>query len=157
MALFIKGGGVKKVDPIYQTGHGISVGELPALIALVAVVAIILGIALATGKRGFCHYGCWMGPFMVIGRKIRNAGGWPSLQLVPEREKCTNCKKCEKVCPTSLEVNSMVAREDMENSECILCEMCVDNCPKQVITYAFKPHKKASVSPAASPSKISDI
>jgi ferredoxin-type protein NapH len=37
----------------------------------------------------------------------------------------------------SLEVNSMVQKNSMENSECILCGSCVDNCPKQVIKYNF--------------------
>lgn len=144
VAMFLKAGGVKKVDPLYQTWHGISTAEMPAVIALVVVLVVILGIALATGKRGFCHYGCWMAPFMIIGRKLRNAGGWKSLQLVPEHAKCTDCKKCEKVCPMSLEVNAMVARENMEDSECILCGMCVDNCPRQAIALSFTTRRNVS-------------
>jgi ferredoxin-type protein NapH len=32
----------------------------------------------------------------------------------------------------------MVQSQSMENSECILCGKCVDNCPKGTIKYAFR-------------------
>lgn len=37
----------------------------------------------------------------------------------------------------SLDVNGMVKSGMMENSECILCGTCVDNCKKDVIKYSF--------------------
>jgi ferredoxin len=37
----------------------------------------------------------------------------------------------------SLEVNAMVKLGIMENSECILCGTCIDNCPSQAIRYSF--------------------
>jgi ferredoxin len=37
----------------------------------------------------------------------------------------------------SLEVNELVQAGDMENSECILCGSCVDNCPNGAIKYSF--------------------
>jgi NAD-dependent dihydropyrimidine dehydrogenase PreA subunit len=78
-----------------------------------------------------------MAPFMIIGRAIRNAINLPSLQLTANSEKCINCKLCEKKCPMSLQVNEMVQTKEMENSECVLCGSCVDNCPKGVIKYSF--------------------
>ena len=38
----------------------------------------------------------------------------------------------------SLDVKSMVEKEKMANSECILCGECIDVCPKKAITYSFK-------------------
>ena len=52
-------------------------------------------------------------------------------------EECTDCKRCTRDCPMSLDVNGMVAQGDMEHSECILCGTCVDNCPADVISYSF--------------------
>ena len=83
------------------------------------------------GKRASCHTICWMAPFMIFGRKIRNAANLPSLQLTSNTEKCINCKVCAKKCPMSLEVNTMVQTGDMENSECILCGSCVDIAQKE--------------------------
>ena len=45
----------------------------------------------------------------------------------------------------SLEVNSMVQKNSMENSECILCGSCVDNCPKQVIKYSFGKNESKTI------------
>jgi polyferredoxin len=36
----------------------------------------------------------------------------------------------------SLDVHGMVQLEQMENSECILCGTCIDNC-KSAIRYSF--------------------
>jgi len=48
------------------------IADLPSLIAYVAVVALFLVLSLTVGRRAGCHTICWMAPFMVIGRKIRN-------------------------------------------------------------------------------------
>jgi NAD-dependent dihydropyrimidine dehydrogenase PreA subunit len=38
----------------------------------------------------------------------------------------------------SLGVEEMVQQGSMENTECILCGSCVDNCPEGVIEYRFR-------------------
>jgi ferredoxin-type protein NapH len=139
--MFFQAGGVKSVDPLYQTYYGISISDIYSLVIFVAIAGLIAGLALAAGKRASCHTICWMAPFMIIGRKIRNAANWPSLQLFVDKTKCINCKACNQKCPMSLEVNSMVQHSSMENSECILCGSCVDNCPNQVIKYSFGKNK----------------
>jgi polyferredoxin len=135
--MFFQAGGVKAVDPLYQTYYGISISDIYSVVIFVAIAGLIAGIALAAGKRAACHTICWMAPFMIIGHKIRNTANWPSLQLQADKEKCVNCKVCNQKCPMSLEVNSMVQENSMENSECILCGSCIDNCPKKVIKYSF--------------------
>ncbi len=37
----------------------------------------------------------------------------------------------------SLDVQEMVAKSCMENTECILCGRCVDSCPQGAIRYSF--------------------
>jgi len=135
--VFIQSGGVRTVDPFYQTYYGISISDIYSAITFLVFAVLIGGIALAAGKRAFCHSGCWMAPFMIIGRKVRNLVNLPALQLVADKKRCINCKTCTKNCSMSLDVNSMVQRESMENSECILCGTCVDNCPQNVIKYSF--------------------
>jgi ferredoxin-type protein NapH len=135
--LAVRAGGFSRVDFSWQTWHGISVGELPGLIAYVAVVALFLVLSLTIGRRAGCHTICWMAPFMIIGRKARNVLAWPSLGLAARRDACTQCGACTKACPMSIDVQAMVAASDMESSDCILCGSCVDGCPRNVIRYRF--------------------
>lgn len=134
---FIAAGGISSVQPLYMTETGISVTELRGYILYLFVTGLILTLALTTGKRGFCHYGCWMAPFMIIGRKLRNLLKTPALKLQSEPEKCIDCQSCSRACPMSLDVHTMVKNPNMEHSECILCGNCVDTCAKKVIAYKF--------------------
>lgn len=135
--LFIRAGGIQSIDPLYQTYYGISVSDVYSLVLFLVIAGAIALIAIIAGKRGSCHSVCWMAPFMIIGRTIRNIGEWPSLRLKAGVENCIDCKTCSRNCPMSLDVNEMVKRGAMEHTECILCGTCVDSCPKEVISYSF--------------------
>ena len=135
----INAGGFHTVDPLFMTrkSYGISVGEPFNYIIYYSFVALITVLAFVVGRRAFCHYVCWMAPFMVIGRKVRNVFAWPTLRLKSEQDTCTNCGTCTKNCPMSLNVEQMVQTGNMEHSECILCGTCVDQCPTDTIRYSF--------------------
>ncbi len=134
-------GGYHRVDIFHLTDNGISVANPYMYITYYTVVGIFLILALTAGKRAGCHYICWMAPFMILGRKIRNLFKWPSLRLKADADKCVNCKKCTANCSMSLDVNQMVQKGTVENSECILCGTCVDVCPSDVIAYSFSAGK----------------
>jgi ferredoxin-type protein NapH len=145
--LVIKAGGYHALNFFYDTQGGISVAgsaDRPILFAYIIyyiVIGLIVGLAFFVGRRAACHTICWMAPFMIIGRWIRNRFGWPSLQLKVKSQDCTNCKTCSRHCPMSLDVNGMVQAGKMENPECILCGSCVDHCAQKVIRYSFNPRK----------------
>ena len=140
--LVIQAGGFREINFLYMTETGISVDEPMKYIIYYAVIILFSGLAALVGRRAGCHTICWMAPFMMIGRWIRNKIGLPSLQLSSDQEKCTSCKLCNRSCPMSLDVTNMVQEKQMENPECILCGSCVDKCPHDVIHYAFgKPVK----------------
>jgi polyferredoxin len=101
------------------------------------ILALFLGLALIFGRRAGCHTICWMAPFMIIGRWIRNRFKWPALRLVAKPAKCSNCQTCTRNCPMSLDVNGMVQRAEMEDGECILCGNCVDGCSKDAIHFSL--------------------
>ncbi len=136
---FITAGGFSKVDPLLLTESGISVDSPQKYVIYYIVIALVFGLAVFVGRRTFCHASCWMSPFMILGRKLRNAANTPALRLTADTDKCINCKKCSKACTMSLDVNGMVQARNMENAECILCGKCIDTCPEGVIHYAFKP------------------
>ena len=144
VVMFGQAGGIKAVDPLYQTYYGISVQDYTSAIMFAAIAGAIALFALAAGKRAACHAICWMAPFMIIGRKLSNAAHVPALHLEADKSRCVNCKTCTRGCSMSLDVNAMVQAQAMENSECILCGKCVDSCPKKAIHYAFGSQPKAT-------------
>ena len=145
--LLIRSGGYQTINLLYHMQDGISVAGSPdrpilfAYIIYYVVIGLFVGLAIFAGRRAGCHTICWMAPFMIIGRWMRNRFGWPSLRLVADTAACADCKKCTSNCPMSLDVNAMVQNGKMENSECILCGTCVDNCSKHAIRYSFSTGK----------------
>jgi polyferredoxin len=141
--LAIGAGGYRRVDPLYQLETGVTMalpldgGGPPWFMIYYIVIALFLGLAVVVGRRAGCHTLCWMAPFMIAGRWVRNRARWPSLRLRAEAERCTHCETCTRNCPMSLDVEGMVGRGDMEEGECILCGNCVDGCPRDVIRYSF--------------------
>ncbi|WP_317064990.1 4Fe-4S binding protein [Methanoculleus caldifontis] len=97
----------------------------------------IFAVAFVMGRRGFCRVVCPIAALMIVGRKIRNAVGWPALQLAADAGRCIDCGKCSRACPMGLDVHGRVREGDMESAECILCAACADACPEGAITYAW--------------------
>jgi ferredoxin-type protein NapH len=137
----VQAGGYSRVNLLHLTDSGISVDEPMKYIIYYLVVLLFVALAALIGKRAGCHTICWMAPFMMIGRWIRNRFGWSALRLTANASACSDCKLCTKSCPMSLDVNAMVQIEKMEAPECILCGTCVDNCSKKAILYSFSKGK----------------
>ena len=137
--LAIQAGGFRAIDPFFQIDGGLTLLQTdpPWFIVYYVIITLFLGLALAFGRRAGCHTICWMAPFMVLGRKVRNLFRWPALRLKADEKACIDCSLCDRACPMSLNVNQMVHAHTMENSGCILCGSCVDTCPKDVIHYSF--------------------
>ncbi len=140
----LSAGGYHSIDLLYGTQGGISLAgspDRPILFAYViyfGVVALFGGLALALGRRAGCHTVCWMAPFMIAGRWIRNrAGAWPSLRLRADRDACKECGTCTDACPMGLDVQGLVASGSMEHAECVLCGTCVDTCPNGTLRYTW--------------------
>lgn len=136
--LFAKAGGVKGIDPTYMTERGISVIGLLGYVTYYAVVALFLLPSLLGRRRLACRSICWMAPFMIIGRRIKDALPYPSLRLSAKPGACSACGGCDERCPMGLRVSEMVARGDMRHDECILCGECADGCPSKAIALAFR-------------------
>lgn len=136
IALAIRSGGYSRIDFFYMTRYGLSVSDVQSHITYLLVLLLLIVLpAFAFGKRSFCHHLCWMAPFMILGRAIRNIFKWPSLQLQSDRESCKQCHTCTDHCPMSLPVEAMVSDRSMENKECILCGTCVDVCKQGAISF----------------------
>ena len=133
--LFIGAGGILAVDPFYGTVNGLSITSVDTLMIAGFIFLGIFAVAFVMGRRGFCRVICPTAVLMIVGRKIRNAVGWPALQLAADPGRCIDCGKCSKACPMGLDVHGRVREGQMESAECILCAACADACPEGVITY----------------------
>lgn len=144
----ILAGGYNSINFFGHTQQGVSLITLPGAMAypmyyLIFTVVIVLSIVL--GKRSFCHYICWLAPFVIIGNKMGQAIHLPSLHIEVEQEKCIGCKKCNTICPMSLDVEHFVKAGSLTHSEGILCGECMSECPKKVFKYKFSiRHKENS-------------
>jgi polyferredoxin len=135
--LFIGAGGIRSVDPFYNTQNGLSITSLTVLVVVIVIFIVIFSVAYLAGRRGFCHVLCPVAGIMVTGRKIRNLAGWPGLHLDADKTRCIDCNRCTKECPMGLDVHDMVQQDKMENADCILCGSCADTCPKGVVWYGW--------------------
>jgi len=134
--------GPKQVDPFFMTTYGFSGASLPGLVIYVSVLGLVILLpALVVGRRAFCHYVCWMAPFMIVGRALGRPLHVPTLHMKPEPPKCIKCGTCTRVCPMSLDVQPMVAKGTIRSSECINCGACADQCPQGAISFRFGPEK----------------
>jgi len=151
----IRAGGYARADFLYQTDHGVSLttkDNVGPYFMYYTVLGVMVILSLAAGKRGFCHHACWIAPFMMIGRGIRNVLHLPAVQLQSDSAACSGCHACAAACPMSLPVEEMVRQHRMENSECILCGSCVDTCPRRAIRYDFgRPLPREAADPATRP------
>lgn len=138
----LRTGGFHSVNFFYQINNGISVSDKFGYIIYYFFVGLIVLLALAGGKRAFCHYVCWMAPFMVIGSKIKSVLSIPSLRITPIKDNCNSCKLCDSKCPMSLSVSTMVQENSMDNTECIFCGQCVDTCKKMALKFSFSLPKR---------------
>jgi len=125
-----------EADFFYETAYGISVAEPMAYAVYFGILAVILIPALFA-KRAFCHYFCWMAPFMAAGTWIRRKVRLPGLHMAAKPELCISCGKCASACPMCVGVPEEVKKGRVASSECILCGACADGCPAQAIGYRF--------------------
>lgn len=136
---FILGKNDVTVDFFYMTDHGVSVTQIYNYVIYYGVLLILVLPALIHGRRGACHYLCWMAPFMVIGSSIGRLLHLPQLHIEADANRCVSCGKCNKVCPMGLDVRAMTKEGKNEKyTECIQCGACVDECPGKVLKYRIR-------------------
>jgi ferredoxin-type protein NapF len=87
----------------------------------------IIGLS-SISPRFFCRNLCPLGALLGVCSRFSLLGKHVS----PE---CTNCKTCERVCPTGA-VEGKTWKD--HEAECIKCFVCEDACPVDAIKYSFK-------------------
>jgi len=134
---FILAGGIKGIDPFHLTENILSVDAPMKYIVYYSVLFIFTVLSLTIGKRGGCQSICWMSPFLAAGYHVGKALKIPQLRIYAQKDQCINCGICDKKCPMSLPVKTLLKTGKISTSDCILCGECVDHCPKNVLSYQF--------------------
>lgn len=96
------------------------------LIGIILLLLIIIGMAWE--ERFFCKFLCPMGGIFSL------------LPILPgslyrrNRENCIpGCSACERQCPVSLKIDG----DTVDSGECIQCNQCLENCPKENISTGY--------------------
>ena len=88
---------------------------------LIGTIFLVVGVVGSLWvPQNWCRYFCPMGAFLGILSKISLT------KIVRNRDICTNCKLCSKVCPVALDVSE---KEVVSKSECYQCGDCLAICP----------------------------
>ena len=72
--------------------------------------------------RPFCRTACPYGVFLSLAAS-------KSAFKIRRNDKCIDCKKCEKICPTG------EAGRDDSKAECYMCNRCVEVCPVDALEF----------------------
>lgn len=91
----------------------------PSQLAVMIMLSLILLSAVLRNFwcRLLCPYGALLGLLALTG----------PLQVVRDKGKCIDCKKCEKSCPAAI---AITGKKRLTAPECIGCLECVARCPQ---------------------------
>jgi len=96
-----------------------------------AFVGLVVALPLLTKKRIQCALFCPFGALQSFFNKIN------IFELRIDLDKCSQCKRCLRDCPTySLDESSLVSGKALMS--CTRCSQCVDACPKRAMSYHIK-------------------
>lgn len=88
------------------------------------LAAIVLAVR-CKDNRAFCKIACPIVPLLKIGCRAS------VLKIKGDRDLCDDCGACNLACPMDIRITDYVKeRGRVLSSECILCQTCVNACPK---------------------------
>jgi Fe-S-cluster-containing hydrogenase component 2 len=121
--------------PFKTVSEFAAVTSFKVLVQTIIFVSLFAGLVVVlpilTRRRTQCGLFCPMGAFQSFTNKVN------AFDVRVEKEKCTDCKRCEAVCPTFSLDSDSVSRGTTRIS-CTKCGKCVDACPNGALSYHIK-------------------
>ena len=105
----------------------------PSLMLLWVMALLIFEILYS--RRAWCRYFC------PVGVSYQLIGLVSPLRIKWDKEKCSNCKRCQSVCLVPHVLTDSVNQgksEYVNSSVCTRCGLCVDICDDQALSYGVK-------------------
>jgi len=91
---------------------------------LILALASLVGVVVLSRWVAY-----WCGALCPVGILLGLVGSRPLLRIEKQGE-CTNCRLCDRVCPSGIHAPSMRWRERVS---CTLCLKCVHSCPMHAL------------------------
>ena len=131
-------GHLPKLDVGHPGAGKFATSNIRYFLPYIPTVVFIFLFVFLFGKRGFCHRGCWIYPIIALSTKIGTLIHIPSLYVAAkDSDKCKNCELCTKICPMSIDVYKHVQTKIKLPNNCIQCGLCIDKCPKDVLSFSY--------------------
>lgn len=92
---------------------------------------LVVVLPLLTKRRTQCAMFCPFGPFQSLFNKIS------PFEILIDRQKCTDCQACEKICPT-LSLSEEAVKQGKTPMSCTRCGACVDVCSKDAALWHIR-------------------
>ncbi len=131
LAMALKSGSLPRVDVHFGTQSGGIVQEIMMRTGHFIIIGVLGAVF---GAWASCRYICWIAPFLVLGRRIRDLVRLPGLRIAIQPESCSGCECCRDVCPMNVQMLSGASRS-IRSDDCILCGNCVDTCQAQALRF----------------------
>lgn len=87
------------------------------------ILILTIGAAILI-KRPFCRFICPLGAIWGLLNRVS------LLKLKVDKEKCTECGVCQKLCPMDVKIF-----KEPESFDCIRCLKCKSACPQKAISF----------------------
>lgn len=126
---------IRNLDKLnFKMGNGLDVGPLWLFFAgIVTMFPITVFLTHYFGNRSFCKYLCPLGGLMGVYSKFG------LLKIKMDKEKCTNCKRCDKNCQMGVEIEKYRTNGgvSIKDGNCIVCGDCIDSCPSKALKFGI--------------------
>jgi polyferredoxin len=94
-------------------------------------IALVVVLPTLTKRRTQCALFCPFGAMQGVTNKIN------AFDIRIDPDKCINCKRCVKECPT-LSMTEESYKEGHPLMSCMKCGTCIDACPKNAISFGIR-------------------
>ena len=121
--------------PFKTVTEYVEITSVKILIQTIIFVSLFIGLVIVlpilTKRRTQCGLFCPLGAFQSVTNKTN------AFEVRIDQDKCVNCNKCIKACPT-FSIDEVTIGRGRVKGSCTKCGKCVDACPQKALFYHVK-------------------